>query len=57
MKIVVDEFEILWFVVCWVGHIHHEPEDDCKCAKEPAKNVEEPLPGVRVEFLRGRHWL
>jgi len=57
MKIGVEEFEFFWFVVCWVGHIHHEPEDDCKCAKEPAKNVEEPLPGVRVEFLRGRHWL
>ncbi len=53
MEVVVDEFEILWFVVSEIGYIEHEPEDESEGAKDPAKQVEYPLPGFRIEFGGG----
>ncbi len=53
VEVVVDEFEVLRFVIGEIGHVHHHPEDYRKSAKEPAKDVEEPLPGVGVEVGGG----
>ncbi len=57
MKIIVDEWKIFWFVVGEIRHIHHHPKNNCEGAECPTKDVEEPLPAVRVEVRRGHFCL